>query len=279
MAESNSTPPLPTAMLIIVCCHSVFHGPDLHDEKYWSLAPFQRASGNKPSENITFLAHIKEALKVFLQADCSSPASTGIRPLVVFSGGYTNAQYPDNSEAAGYMRAAKHLIEHDTIGEFSSLRMKSTESWTALEERATDLYQNVIFSILRYKEVCGSYPHQIVVVTHAFKAERVRMHAEAISWNREFDVRGIDPPFDDQERAQVVELERKNARDLFSLDPYGARSPLRDKRLARRWTDEVVAQLATGHPESVDKLLQWTGGENGNELFMGELPWSTFIEK
>jgi hypothetical protein len=182
------------ALLIIVCCHSVFHDTNPYDENSWSLAPFQRASGSKPAENITFLAHIRAALVNVLRTDFKSNSSSGLRPLVIFSGGYTNAQFPQCSEAAGYLQAATYLIEHDDA--LAKLRSISVESWAALEEHATDSYQNIIFSILRYKEICGTYPHRIVVVTHAFKADRMKMHAEAISWRREFDIQGIDPPFE-----------------------------------------------------------------------------------
>jgi hypothetical protein len=181
-------------LLTIVCCHSVFHGTDPFEEDNWSLAPFQRASGSKPAENLTFLAHIKQALVTVLHSNFKSTSFIGPRSVVVFSGGYTNAQVPQYSEAAGYLQAARHMIEHDD--EFAQLRSLPVESWAALEEHATDSYQNILFSILRYEEVCGTYPHRIVVVTHAFKADRMKMHAEAISWQREFDIQGIDPPFE-----------------------------------------------------------------------------------
>lgn len=72
----------------------------------------------------------------------------------------------------------------------------------------------------------------------------------------------------------MIESERVNARDLFKSDPYGAHSLLRDKRLARRWSDDVIDRIAASHSESVARLLRWTGGENGHERFLDGLPWN-----
>jgi len=50
--------------------------------------------------------------------------------------------------------------------------MSATDERWAVEEDATDSYQNLLFSIVKFKHITGRYPAKIVVVTHAFKQER-----------------------------------------------------------------------------------------------------------
>lgn len=191
--------PSPQALLIIVCCHSIFHGTSIHEPSHWNLAPFQQASENtcKPAENITFLGHIRAALQLYLDATLQQDVEEDDkrRALVVFSGGRTSSLFPELSEAASYLNAAIRLIKENGDESLEALMSQPRESWAVLEEYATDSYQNVLFSILRYRKECGSYPSQIVVVTHAFKEERIRMHADAIAWSRGFEVHGMDPQF------------------------------------------------------------------------------------
>ena len=49
------------------------------------------------------------------------------------------------------------------------------------------------------------------------------------------------------------------------MDPYGAHSPLSDKRIARRWREENIAKLSRGQPDVVQKLLSWKGGKSGTK--------------
>jgi hypothetical protein len=177
----TSTP----SCLIIVCAHAVFHGTNPLDEFHWDLQQFQRGSPSKKSEHHTFMRHIQEAIN--LLQNTSNKDS-----LLVFSGGPTNSDYPNISEAQGYLKAATwllfqpHMVNHKEM----------IENHLATEERATDTFQNILFSILKFHEIKQQYPSKVVVVTHAFKSRRVELHRSAISWTRPFHIEGIDPEFD-----------------------------------------------------------------------------------
>jgi hypothetical protein len=166
------------ANLIIVCCHAIYHGGvdgNPHDEADWALQFFQRSAGFKQGEHLTFIRHIEAAFKA---------AADDNRAALVFSGGYTNRDYPDSSEARSYLDAVRALGELKT--------------WDILlEQLATDSYQNLLFSIILFRKKYGYYPSNVKVVTHAFKAPRFRdLHAQAIHWPAaRLEVIGINPPF------------------------------------------------------------------------------------
>jgi len=42
------------------------------------------------------------------------------------------------------------------------------------EDAALDSYQNVLFSLARFRELTGAYPVHITVVGHAFKCRRFK---------------------------------------------------------------------------------------------------------
>lgn len=161
--------------LAIVCCHAIFEGSDRTDENNWRLQSFQRSSGLKPGEHLTFLRHIDAAVELLKSKSVGS---------VIFSGGRTNPDVADLSEAQSYLNALK-CTRRDAL------------DGILLEERATDSYQNLLFSILLFRQIYGHYPSQICIVTHAFKRDRfLDLHAKAIRWpvNR-IQFLGINPPF------------------------------------------------------------------------------------
>lgn len=161
--------------LAIVCCHAIYEGSDPTDENSWRLQSFQRSSGLKPGEHLTFMQHIETAVELLESRAVDS---------VVFSGGRTNPEVAELSEAQSYLNALKYT-RREAIDRL------------LLEERATDSYQNLLFSILLFKQTYGCYPYEIVMVTHAFKRDRfLYLHAKAIRWplNR-IRVVGINPPF------------------------------------------------------------------------------------
>lgn len=163
--------------LIIVCAHAVFHGSDPLTASHWSLTAYQQASDRKKSEHFTFLAHIEEAVRLHVSCgkdDC----------MIVLSGGSTNSNFPHLSEAQGYLNAAQKSFENVNIKRF-----------IAIEGYATDTFQNILFSILKFHGITSRYPSEIIVITHAFKKERVQLHREGIKWTRPFQIIGIDPEF------------------------------------------------------------------------------------
>lgn len=164
--------------LVIVCCHAIYAGGsdgNPHDESQWLLKEFQRSNEAKAGEHLTFLDHIKTG---------SSASGDGMSKVLVFSGGFTDPDHPDMSEASGYLQAAR------AAGCHLSCRH------VLLEELATDSYQNLLFSIVLFKLRQGHYPAKVTVVTHDFKLPRIKTHAEAIGWPLDkLDLIGINPPF------------------------------------------------------------------------------------
>jgi len=179
---------MPSPMLVIVCCHAIFLGTVIDDpllESLWDLKSFQRSNGPKYTEHVFFIEHINAALDLLRKSGDSDA-------LVVFSGGKTSLDHPDISEAQGYLNAAKYLVTEESKPGVGDSKMLSN---IAVEEYATDTYQNILFSICKFYEVKKCYPASITVVTHAFKTERIRLHMDAIRWTRPFCVQGINPNF------------------------------------------------------------------------------------
>lgn len=127
---------------------------------------------------------------------------------------------------------------------------------TTTELGALDSYQNLLFSLLRFRELTGRYPRRITVVSYDFKRQRFeQLHRRAIRFPaRHFAFVGIDPPalaaggddggedrLRDQRRRPnsareaVLAGERSNALVPWTADPYACRrdGPLRAKRRAR----------------------------------------------
>jgi hypothetical protein len=143
---------------------------------------------------------------------------------------------------------------------------------TAAEEFATDSFQNLMFSICRFREVTGAYPTMITVISFSFKGPRFqKMHAEALRWPEDrFRFIGVDPPAStgfDLEASTRGEYE--NAAKPFESDPYGCHSAvLQEKRQARNPFHRTAPYELTC-PE-MKGLLQYCGPK----LYpKEELPW------
>ena len=134
---------------------------------------------------------------------------------------------------------------------------------TTTELGALDSYQNLLFSLVRFRELTRRYPRRITLISYAFKRQRFeQLHRRAIRFPADrFAFVGIDPPAiaadkdddddgggggdGDQPRDQqqgptsareaVLAGERANALTVWTADPYACRpdSPLRAKRRAR----------------------------------------------
>ncbi|KAK5133493.1 hypothetical protein LTR08_007630 [Meristemomyces frigidus] len=248
----------PTTGLVIVCCHAVCEdAPSTVKEDSWRLQSFQRSDARtgKPGEHETFLLHILAAAMIYSHRPSA---------LVMFSGGQTTDS--ELSEAKSY---------EQVLGSFMTLQDNQSRlgQRVALEEHATDSYQNLLFSILRFRRLVGRYPETVTVITHAFKERRFfDLHAAAIKWPRSrLRVQGVSPPFTLDELEQTQRSELKRGYKLFAKDLYGVQSPLSDKRTARNWDPRVMQGLAV--ESEVEQLLRWTGGESGTDIYPGTLPW------
>eukprot|EP00593_Proboscia_inermis_P013202 CAMPEP_0171309286 /NCGR_PEP_ID=MMETSP0816-20121228/19455_1 /TAXON_ID=420281 /ORGANISM="Proboscia inermis, Strain CCAP1064/1" /LENGTH=328 /DNA_ID=CAMNT_0011792733 /DNA_START=335 /DNA_END=1321 /DNA_ORIENTATION=+ len=249
--------------LVIVAGHSVIisghlHDAD-HDEEDWYLLDYQKGQGLPQA----IVSHIKKG--IILAAE--DPAS-----LLVFSGGMTRSKTGPINEGESYFRVADalELWEHP-LSDASSLS-NTVRSRTVIEEFATDSFQNFLFSICRFKEMTGSYPQRISIVSFSFKRHRFeQMHAKALRWPTElFDYIGIDPPKNtgfDLERSTAGEL--VNSARPFENDPYGCNSPvLQQKRMERNPYHRTPPYELTC-PE-LKSLLHWCGPDL---ISISELPW------
>lgn len=246
--------------LVLVCCHSIFNGDHgtYHDEPNWSLQPYQRSdpSIGKPGDHETFVAHIVTA---------AMAVEARPQAMLMFSGGRTGDT--ELSEADSYTQVMATISPH-----FHDIAERSSR-----EERATDSYQNLLFSIIRFHQLAGRWPQYVTVITHAFKQRRfLDLHAPAIRWPTDrIRVQGLNPPVNAKELDEVTHGERERAFNMFVEDPYGVHGPLAEKRKARRWDPSTAAKMADAlvGEHALKRLLLWQGGDDGKQIFPDHLPW------
>lgn len=249
---------------------NVFSNPrkplDAKDEDNWMISSFQRG------QTETFLKHIRVAAKI-TRKDPNA--------VLVFSGGQTQQFAGPYSEAQSYWTLAASVLNEYDVPDLSynheeaadpiqeDIRGKSGGNHLVnrmlVEEYATDSYENLLFSIARFREYTGKYPDLITIVGLEFKKERFQnVHRTALRFPAsKFRYVGIDPPElkaapekSNNNRDQVTENlnenpdadkskqspryinallgERKNALEPFIRDPHGCKeSLLVDKRRQR----------------------------------------------
>ncbi|KAF2092229.1 hypothetical protein K490DRAFT_17186, partial [Saccharata proteae CBS 121410] len=240
--------------LVIVCGHAIFLGDpnspscDVYALDQWLLKPFQRPTEHKPGEHETFIQHIRAGLDNLLHGFSKDSC------LVAFSGGPTEPDATPLSEAQSYMNVATALSNSNPLGQPCVDCLKTR---ILLEEKATDSYQNLLFSIVLFRRATGRYPDRIRVVTDAFKTYRfLSLHAEAIRWPKErILIQGIDPVMPEHEYTKTVAGESAQGQDLWKLDWYGTKEKLTAKRLQRGWNDSISEELGEGLEDGVKDLL------------------------
>lgn len=234
--------------LIMVAGHSVTISGHLQDagqdETDWYLLPYQKGKGLPQ----TILAHIREGIRL---------AAMDSRSLLIFSGGETRAATGPENEGTSYFRVADAM----DLWEEGAAKGKNVRARTTSEEFATDSFQNLLFSICRFKEIAGVYPEKITTVSFTFKKTRFEtMHSRAILWPSEkFLYVGVDPDAStgfNLEEATKGEME--NAAKPFQDDPYGCHTQvLQEKRRLRNPFHRTPPYELTC-PE-MKQLLQWCG--------------------
>jgi hypothetical protein len=195
--------------LIVVAGHAVYVGGEADDparDDRWLLQPFQR--GEPPF----YIDHIRGGVAL---------AAADAQSLLVFSGGYTRHEAGPRSEAQSYWTLAEH---------FGWWSAESVRARATVEEFARDSFENVLFSICRFKEATGRYPRSLDVVSWAFKEARFRLHREALRFPESgFRFHGVNQP------ADLAAAQRGEATALaaFRADPHGTGDALGAKRANR----------------------------------------------
>lgn len=229
--------------LVIVAGHAIYVGQDFQNpeqDRNWFLQSFQR--GEPPF----YIEHIRAGIDV---------SGNDSRSLLVFSGGQTRREAGPRSEAQSYWNLADYF-------RWWSVSEVSERSTT--EEFARDSFENLLFSICRFKEWTGRYPQKIRVVSWAFKEKRFSLHREALRIpESRFEFYGANQPKD------LVRAEKGEAKAIaaFKKDPYAAGDDLGQKR-ADRNPFSRINPYRLGCPE-LDGILT----HKGPEFFGGNLPW------
>ncbi|GAB4861156.1 hypothetical protein Ancab_036313 [Ancistrocladus abbreviatus] len=235
--------------LVMVAGHSVYTSKScgkVDSEDSWFLESYQK----HPGQAATFLEHIQEGVVAVAKDDAA---------LLLFSGGETRKDAGPRSEAQSYWLVAE---SKGWFGEQENVR------WRALtEEHARDSFENLLFSVCRFREVTGTYPQNITVVSYDFKEERfASLHRSAIGFpeSRFFYV-GTPAS------ATSVEAAKKGealVRTQFQEDPYGCLGSLHRKKLGRDPFHRSIP-YPRGCPE-IEDLFHYCG----TALYPGTLPWS-----
>jgi len=233
--------------LIIVAGHAIYTGvsfAESDDEAYWNLHAYQK--GTVPS----FLLHIQKAVEM---------AAEDASALLIFSGGATSYDAGPRSEAESYwyIANARNWFGHEIV-----------RNRAITEEFARDSFQNLMFSICRFREVTGSYPKKITMVSFAFKRVRFEEHHRVALRLPEENFAFVGVDMDDAQRRQANEdYDKLHVISAFTDDPYGCSGTLLEKRATRNPFMEHASYPA-GCPE-LSQLFAYCG----KDVFSGALPW------
>ena len=202
--------------LIIVAGHAALRVENMHNADHsdigWYLLDYQK--------NVGYPEIIKSHIQKGIELVDSDPSA-----ILIFSGGQTRRDVGPISEALSYYMLAN----------IKNWLPKSLQPRVFLEEFAKDSFENLLFSICRFREVTKHYPTKITVVGFDFKSKRfTELHRTALCFPEDrFTYVGLHAqhPNFNYESAQAGE---DFAIGEFEADLYGAHAKeLREKRVQR----------------------------------------------
>ncbi|MDX2149935.1 MAG: hypothetical protein SFV54_04315 [Bryobacteraceae bacterium] len=227
--------------LIVVAGHSVPYRFDrLDSDEGWYLKPFQEGEGR------FYSAHAEAGVRL---------AAADPQAVLIFSGGQTDRDAGPRSEGQGYWLIAEHNQWYGA----PDVRPRADT-----EEFSRDSFENLLFSICRYRELTGAYPKRLTSIGWAFKAARFDLHRAALRFPAScYEYIGVNDP-EDLATAEHFEAQR---RALFVTDPYGTGPEASAKRETRN-----PFRRQNGFRQSCPELVPLLG-HKGPEMFEGPLPW------
>lgn len=235
--------------LVMVAGHSVYTSSScekVDKEDSWFLESYQK----HPGQAATFVDHIRKGVGITAEDEDA---------LLLFSGGETRKDAGPRSEAQSYWTVAE---SKGWFGKQETVRRRALT-----EEHARDSFENLLFSVCRFRELTGSYPHNITVVGYDFKEKRFKhLHRSAIGFPKtSFFYSGTLSSQTSREAALKGEA---LVRTQFQEDPYGCKGSLRRKKLGRDPFHRSIP-YPNGCPE-IEGLFRYCG----TAPYPGSLPWA-----
>ncbi|WVW78758.1 hypothetical protein I302_100719 [Kwoniella bestiolae CBS 10118] len=235
--------------LIMVPGHAIWLGHDadkVNENDDWILEPMQKGGSVR-----TYVKHIQRGVEE-LKRDNNA--------LLIFSGGATRLPpSPPLPEAISYhnLAHALDLLPSTPISpsDGESKAPLSLNLRAATEEYALDSYENLLFSIARFKEVTDRYPERITVVGYGMKERRfTNLHRSALAFPlQNFTYIGINDDLPDLSKHYAGEL--KFGFKPFLNSPTGCHPPLSTKKLLRNPYIKYHP-YHTSNPELLE-LFEW----------------------
>ncbi|GMM34394.1 hypothetical protein DASC09_017190 [Saccharomycopsis crataegensis] len=166
--------------LVMLPCHAIYKGSGNGKSfKHWYMEEFQK-EGN---DNIAWMKQIETCLDIL---------TNNKDAIVIISGGKTK-KVGNISESFSYLNL---IMQNKSYYEEKYLDLEGLIDRIYLEEYARDSLDNMLYSLYRFKEICGRFPDQTTIVGYEFKRDRfVEYHAKAVGYNDPSKVKyvGIDP--------------------------------------------------------------------------------------
>jgi hypothetical protein len=150
--------------LVVVPGHSVlniesFSHENVNNDNAWKLLDYQEKQGLPD----IISSHILTAVNI---------SNNDIKSVLVFSGGQTRMDAGPISEGLSYYIYSKKNGWLDQL-----------DKRVFIEEYSRDSFENLLFSLCRFKEVTGVYPSKVTIVGFDFKEERYStLHRVALDY-------------------------------------------------------------------------------------------------